>query len=118
MSALRNGHRAWVAVSMLLEVQRQAWRWRLHGRYRQNESGLPAARIYFLGRQRRSLAGGKVHAKVAVCDEAICFVSSANLTGHAMEKNMEAGVLIRGGSLPMKLQNHLEALVTVKILNS
>ena len=31
---------------------------------------------------------------------------------------MEAGVLIRGGSLPMKLQNHLEALVTIKVLNS
>jgi hypothetical protein len=35
-----------------------------------------------------------------------------------MEKNMEAGVLIRGGSVPIKLQNHLEALVTIKILES
>ena len=63
-------------------------------------------------------AGGKVHAKVAVCDEALCFISSANLTGHAMEKNMEVGVLIRGGALPQTLHRHLEALVTIKIVRA
>ena len=81
-------------------------------------AALPTARIYFWSEKGESFAGGKVHAKVAVCDETICFISSANLTGHAMEKNMEAGVLIRGGSVPIKLQNHLEALVTIKILNT
>jgi cardiolipin synthase len=81
-------------------------------------TALPAARIYFWRDKDDSFAGGKVHAKVAVCDESICFISSANLTGYAMEKNMEAGVLIRGGPVPIKLQNHLEALVTIKILNS
>jgi cardiolipin synthase len=81
-------------------------------------AALPTARIYFWSDKGDSFAGGKVHAKVAVCDESICFISSANLTGHAMERNMEAGVLIRGGSIPIKLQLHLEALVTIKILNS
>ena len=82
-------------------IQRQAWRWRLHGRYRQNESGSSERPKFTFGAIRViSYAGGKVHAKVAVCDETICFVSSANLTGHAMERNMEAGVLItRGGSV-------------------
>jgi phosphatidylserine/phosphatidylglycerophosphate/cardiolipin synthase-like enzyme len=84
----------------------------------QMRAALPTARIYFWQDKGDSFAGGKVHAKVAVCDESLCFISSANLTGHAMEKNMEAGVLIRGGSLPIKLQNHLEALVTIKILKS
>jgi hypothetical protein len=55
-------------------------------------------------------------AKIAIADETICFVSSANLTGHAMEKNMEAGVLIRGGSVPRDLHHHLEALKTSNVI--
>ena len=79
---------------------------------------LPSAKVFFWKEKGEEFAGGKVHAKVAVCDESLCFISSANLTGHAMEKNMEAGVLIRGGALPRKLHNHLEALVTVKIVQA
>jgi phosphatidylserine/phosphatidylglycerophosphate/cardiolipin synthase-like enzyme len=41
-----------------------------------------------------------VHAKIAVTDEEFCFISGTNLTGHAMERNMEAGVLIKGGAIP------------------
>ena len=61
------------------------------------------------GEKEEPFAGGKVHAKVAVSDEKMCFISSANLTGHAMEKNMEAGVLIRGGSIPSNLHNRYPA---------
>jgi cardiolipin synthase len=118
MSALRKALDRGVEVSMLLESSDK------HGggvsvdAIGQMRRTLPTARIYFWGDKGDSFAGGKVHAKVAVCDESICFISSANLTGHAMDKNMEAGVLIRGGSLPIKLQKHLEALVTIKILSS
>lgn len=118
MNALRKAVDRGVEVSMLLESSDK------HGggvsidAIGHMRAALPAAKIYSWGDKGDSFAGGKVHAKVAVCDESTCFISSANLTGHAMEKNMEAGVLIRGGSLPGKLQNHLEALVTIKILNS
>jgi cardiolipin synthase A/B len=118
MTALRRAIDRRVDVSMLLESSDK------HGggvsvdAIGKMRTALPAAHIYFWGDKGHSFTGGKVHAKVAVCDEAMCFISSANLTGHAMEKNMEAGVLIRGGSVPMKLQKHLEALVTVKILDS
>jgi cardiolipin synthase len=118
MNALRNATNRGVAVSMLLESSDKHGGGVSMDAIGKMRAALPAARIYFWADKGESYAGGKVHAKVAVCDEAICFVSSANLTGHAMERNMEAGVLIRGGSLPVKLQNHLEALVTVKILNS
>ena len=60
--------------------------------------------------------GASVHAKCAVADGREAFVSSANLTGAAMERNMEAGVLLRGGPLPAQLQNHLLSLVTTKHL--
>ncbi|GAB1054279.1 MAG: hypothetical protein WAqPseu_02670 [Shewanella algae] len=61
---------------------------------------------------------GRVHAKVAVADSKICFITSANLTGYALEKNMEAGVVIEGGTIPASLQMHLEALATTRIIVS
>ena len=41
-----------------------------------------------------------MHVKAAVADSRIAFLSSANLTEAALERNMELGVLIRGGHLP------------------
>lgn len=43
---------------------------------------------------------GALHAKCAVADRQLLFVSSANLTGFALTINMELGVMIRGGALP------------------
>ena len=53
---------------------------------------------------------GSVHAKCAVTDGRIAFLTSANLSEAAMERNMELGVLVRGGHLPEELHRHLEAL--------
>lgn len=59
---------------------------------------------------------GKVHAKVAVADGARAFITSANLTTHALEKNMEAGVLVYGGPVPRTLRDHLQALIDVGVI--
>lgn len=59
---------------------------------------------------------GRVHAKVAVADGQIAFLTSANLTGHALDKNMEAGVLVTGGQLPLGLWSHLHALSETGII--
>ena len=105
-----------VAVSMLLESSDQ------HGGSVSTDAigpmkkALPTADIYFWGNRPEEFAGGKVHAKIAVADERLCFISSANLTGHAMEKNMEAGVLISGGSIPLNLHRHLEALIATRVI--
>ena len=77
---------------------------------------LPGARFYSWSPSVGEFVGGKVHAKVAVADGNIAFISSANLTGHAMEKNMEAGVLMQGGDLPTQLQDHLDGLVDVRTI--
>lgn len=37
-----------------------------------------------------------LHAKCAVADDTLALISSANLTGHALQLNIEAGVLLRG----------------------
>lgn len=59
---------------------------------------------------------GAVHAKCAVADGKMAFISSANLTRAAMENNMELGVMIRGGNLPNKLHKHLNALISTKVV--
>ena len=59
-----------------------------------------------------------VHAKCAVADGAVAFVTSANLSDAAMERNMELGVLLRGGQVPGLLDRHLAALVTTKQLRA
>lgn len=52
----------------------------------------------------------------AVADEQVAFFSIANLTGHAFEKNMEAGILVSGGHVPRNLRAHLHALIETKII--
>jgi phosphatidylserine/phosphatidylglycerophosphate/cardiolipin synthase-like enzyme len=57
-----------------------------------------------------------LHAKIAVADDALALVSSANLTGAALEYNIEAGVLVHGGRLPRELREHIDRLVEMKML--
>jgi len=80
-------------------------------------NALPRARFYYWKEKDEDFVGGRVHAKTVVADASVCFISSANLTGHGMEKNMEAGVLIRGGDVPGRLQRHLDALVKTGIVS-
>jgi cardiolipin synthase len=59
---------------------------------------------------------GAVHAKCVVADAVAAFVTSANLTEAAMERNMELGVLLRGGETPRILQQHFDALITARFV--
>jgi phosphatidylserine/phosphatidylglycerophosphate/cardiolipin synthase-like enzyme len=54
---------------------------------------------------------GSLHAKCAVADDHLLFITSANLTEFAMNLNMELGVLIRGGELPGQVRAHFERLI-------
>lgn len=79
---------------------------------------VPRAQIYAWRDRADPFAEGRVHAKVAVADGNTCFITSANLTGYAMEKNMEAGVLITGGRLPRLLDDHLRSLVEMNVVSA
>jgi phosphatidylserine/phosphatidylglycerophosphate/cardiolipin synthase-like enzyme len=59
---------------------------------------------------------GSLHAKAAVADGSVLFISSANLTEYAMNLNMELGVIIRGGELPNQIDEHYAELVIKKVL--
>lgn len=77
---------------------------------------VPGAQLCAWRDKSGDFADGRVHAKVAVADKTACFLTSANLTGYAMEKNMEAGVLISGGAVPHTLADHLISLLQAKII--
>ena len=41
-----------------------------------------------------------MHAKTAIADDQVALVTSANLTGYGLDRNMELGLLVRGGDVP------------------
>ena len=45
-----------------------------------------------------------------LADDHTVLISSANLTGRALDNNMEAGVLISGGPIPQTLYQHFRQL--------
>jgi len=59
---------------------------------------------------------GRVHVKAAVADDSAALITSANLTGAAIHRNMELGVLIRGGSAPRKIREHFDRLLADGVL--
>ena len=80
------------------------------------KNSLPGAKIYTWENKDETFSGGRVHAKLVVADARFCFLSSANLTEYALERNMEAGVLIQGGEVPDRLHRHLDALVSMGVI--
>ena len=54
---------------------------------------------------------GSLHAKCAVVDSNLLFLSSANLTEFAFNLNMELGVLIKGGNPPRAVETHFHSLI-------
>jgi cardiolipin synthase A/B len=57
-----------------------------------------------------------LHAKAAIADSHTALVTSANLTGHGMNENMELGLIVRGGSVPRRLAAHFIQLMADRVL--
>ena len=80
---------------------------------------VPGVRVWhWPASERPGLDAGHaaLHAKAAVADDGLAFVTSANLTGHALEENIELGLLVRGGSGPARIREHVEALMARGVL--
>jgi phosphatidylserine/phosphatidylglycerophosphate/cardiolipin synthase-like enzyme len=120
IQSIRNAIGRNVTINILLELSKE------HGGRIDNQDSVammkplfPTANIFTWSHDNESTAGnitGAVHAKCAVADGNIAFITSANLTTAAMDKNMELGVLVKGGYLPLKLHQHLESLVLSNII--
>lgn len=106
-----------VVISMLLELSQDHGGSITFDAIGKMRMLVPAARLYAWRDKADPFSDGRVHAKVAVADGRLCFITSANLTGHAMEKNMEAGVLISGGRIAKLLDDHLRSLVDTKVIS-
>lgn len=105
-----------VTVSILLELSQEhggSLDFDVMGKMR---TLVPEALLYAWRDKAVAFSEGRVHAKVAVADGKICFITSANLTGYAMDRNMEAGVLIIGGHVPRLLDDHLHALAALNVI--
>jgi phosphatidylserine/phosphatidylglycerophosphate/cardiolipin synthase-like enzyme len=61
-------------------------------------------------------AGARMHAKIAVADRMALLVSSANLTSSGIDKNIEAGILIHGGTAPLRVVEHFTELTATGVL--
>ncbi len=78
---------------------------------------VPSANIYrWEPEAKKVVSGGSIHAKCIVADNKIAFITSANLSAAAMERNMELGVLFRGGHIPNDLNLHLTSLIDTGII--
>jgi len=107
-----------VAISMLLELSQDHGGSISFDAIGKMSALVPAAKLYAWRDKADPFSDGRVHAKVAVADGRMCFITSANLTGHAMEKNMEAGVLISGGHIPRLLNDHLRSLIDTNVVSA
>jgi phosphatidylserine/phosphatidylglycerophosphate/cardiolipin synthase-like enzyme len=61
--------------------------------------------------------GGVLHAKAVVTDDEAVFVTSANLTEAALDRNIELGLLVRDRALAAAVAGHFRALIDRKLLH-
>ena len=61
--------------------------------------------------------GGVLHAKAIVADNEAVFVTSANLTEAALDRNLEVGILFRDRPLALSLSNHFQGLIDKGLLS-
>jgi len=73
--------------------------------------------VYFWPKENRPLSDnnkvGILHVKCAVADGEWLFLSSANLTQQAFTINMELGMLVRGGSIPSRVEKQFDRLIQI-----
>lgn len=79
-------------------------------------TGIPGIELWHWPASQRTESGAKMHAKLAVADRRVLLVTSANLTQSGVTKNIEAGLLIRGGTVPVRAAEHIDALRSAGIL--
>lgn len=75
--------------------------------------GAPHPQVYYypLSVSQEPERRASLHAKCVIVDTMTTFVSSANFTAAAQERNIEVGVLIRSSTLSAQLSRYFDALV-------
>jgi phosphatidylserine/phosphatidylglycerophosphate/cardiolipin synthase-like enzyme len=76
-------------------------------------AGMPLPNVYCCGQSIEDRHGkpGALHAKCIVVDEQTVFVSSANFTEAAQQRNIEVGLLVQSRTVSERVCRFFEALV-------
>lgn len=77
---------------------------------------VPGARLWHWPPDKRGEPGAKTHAKPAVADRRTLLTTSASLIQSGVDRNIEAGTLIRGGSAPARAAEHVAELQRTGVL--
>jgi phosphatidylserine/phosphatidylglycerophosphate/cardiolipin synthase-like enzyme len=75
-------------------------------------------RIYHWPADQREPPDAKLHAKAIIVDSRDVLLTSANMTNAAYDKNIELGILCRGGTVAQRVQKHFDALIARGVLSS
>jgi len=59
---------------------------------------------------------GVLHAKAVVVDDEAVFVTSANLTEAALDRNIEVGLLVRDPALALSVSGYFQGLIDARLL--
>ena len=72
--------------------------------------------IYEWPTDQREPPDAKLHAKAVIVDSRDVLLTSANMTNAAYDKNIELGVLCRGGPTALRVQRHFDSLIARGVL--
>lgn len=73
-------------------------------------------RTYHWPFEQREHSEAKLHAKAVIVDSRNVLLTSANMTNSAYDKNIEVGVLCRGGTTAQRVQRHFDSLIARGVL--
>lgn len=73
-------------------------------------------RIWHWPPGNRAEPSAKTHAKLVLADRRVLLTTSANFTQSGVDRNIEAGVLITGGSVPARTSEHIQELQRMGVL--
>ncbi len=110
-----------VEISLLLETpQSSHYKVRVDPLENINEDLKNKLHLYIWPYKKRIIDGdpqtGSLHAKFILQDKAKLFISSANLTQSAMDRNIELGVIIEDRNVIQKMSEHLSILISENLI--
>jgi phosphatidylserine/phosphatidylglycerophosphate/cardiolipin synthase-like enzyme len=80
--------------------------------------GSARPRVYYDPRAlEQDGVGGVLHAKGVVTDDEMVFVTSANLTEAALDRNIEVGLLVKDRALALSVSTHFRGLIERGLLH-
>lgn len=121
--AVINALRRNVVVKFLFETSQDSGGYLRNEGYECFSSEVKTAAHFYrwpIERRERDDRGtvGIMHAKCVVADHSVLFISSANLSGAALERNLEVGIILRGGPIPPWLASRFDELVSSGVIQT